>query len=53
MRGRDPGFQCPYLRVAWSYCDFADLRKGMQRLGAALRDCVDEGRDSVQMSGKP
>jgi hypothetical protein len=53
VRGRDPSFQCPYLRVAWSYCEFGDLRKGMQRLGAALRDCVDDGRESTQMSGKP
>ena len=52
VRGRDPSFQCPYLRVAWSYCEFGDLRKGMQRLGAALRDCADDGRESVQMSGK-
>mmetsp|Transcript_1187 Transcript_1187/g.3548 ORF Transcript_1187/g.3548 Transcript_1187/m.3548 type:complete len:556 (-) Transcript_1187:3167-4834(-) len=40
VRGRDPSFECPYLRMAWSYCAFEDLSDGMKRLGAALRDCA-------------
>lgn len=40
VQGRDPAFQCPYIRIAWSYCEFGDLLEGMRRLGAALRDCL-------------